>query len=105
SARTPEEARNAAVISSFSSGTQSIYALFDWAQIAVGTLWGVEWTVDGEPFYQRTLPWSGASTGQNFLMRLTRPGGVPDVTHRMPPFRGRLQSEHTQAGDGIAQLS
>src|SRR5690606_16212178 len=104
SASTPEEARNAAVISSFSSGTQSIYALFDWEQIAVGTLWGVEWTVDGEPYYQRTLPWSGASTGQNFLMRLTSPGGVPDGTYRMTLFVGRLPFEDTQARVGIGQL-
>jgi S1-C subfamily serine protease len=103
-ASTPEEARNAARISSFSGGTQSIYALFDWEQIAEGTLWGIEWTVDGEPFYQRTMPWTGSGTGENFLMRLTSPTGVPDGTYAMTLYVGEIPFNSTEARVGIGQL-
>lgn len=103
-ASTPDEARNAARISSFSGGTQSIYALFDWEQIANGTLWSVEWTVDGEPFSQRTVPWNGIGTGTNYLMRLTSPNGVPDGTYQMTLFVGQLPFGSTEARVGIGQL-
>jgi S1-C subfamily serine protease len=103
-ASSPEEAQNAARISSFSGGTQSIYSLFNWEQIAQGTLWRVEWTVDGEPFYQRTLPWNGTSTGEHFLMRLTSPTGVPDGAYEMNLYINNLPFASTDARVGIGQL-
>lgn len=103
-ASTPDEARNAARISSFSTGTQSIYTLFDWEQLAAGTLWTLEFTVDGNPFYRRTVPWNGPGTGENFLIRLFNTGGVPDGTYEMNLSVGAVRLASTQARVGIGQL-
>ncbi len=98
------EAQSAAPITSFSTGTGAIYALFDWQQIAAGTLWTMRWSVDDEVFYEQTQPWNAAESGQNFLVRLTSPGGVPDGTYKLELFIGALPFGSTQARVGIGQL-
>lgn len=103
-ASSTDEARTAARISSFSGGTQNVYALFDWEQLAPGTLWSVRWTVDGNVFYSRTMPWGAAGTGSDFMMRLTSPSGVPDGTYQMTLYVGALPFQSIQARVGIGQL-
>jgi hypothetical protein len=103
-AATPDEAVSAAAISRFSAGTEAIYAMFDWRQMARGTLWRMRWSVDGEPFYDRTVPWNGESSGDNYLMRLSNPGGVPDGTYRLELWIGPIQFVSTEARVGIGQL-
>lgn len=103
-AASPTEALTAAPISTFSAGTESIFLLFDWQQIAPGTLWTIRWSVDGEAFYQSTTPWVGAQSGQNYLFRLSTPGGIPDGTYRVDLFVNQRQFETAQARVGIGQL-
>ena len=104
-ANTDNEARQAAPISSFSTGTDAIYGLFDWEQIAPGTLWTIRWSVDDEVFFEQTQPWNSADTGQNFLMKLSSPGGnVPDGTYKMELFIGKLPFGATSARVGIGLL-
>lgn len=103
-ASTDAEAQAAAPITSFSTGTTAIYALFDWQQIAPGTLWTMRWSVDDEVFYEQTQPWNTVESGQNFLIRLTSPGGVPDGTYKLELFIGKLPFGSTQARVGIGQL-
>jgi S1-C subfamily serine protease len=103
-ASSTDEARNAARISRFSAGTQSIYALYDWEQLAAGALLTIQWTVDGDLFYQRTFPWNGPGTGDNFLLRLTSPTGVPDGTYQMMLSIGGLPFASAEATVGIGQL-
>ena len=98
------EASGVAPISSFTAGTDTIYALFDWGQIAEGTLWTMRWLVDGEVFYEQTQPWNAAESGQNFLIRLTSPGGIPDGTYRLDLLIGELPFASTTARVGIGQL-
>ncbi len=98
------EAQQAAPITSFSNGVSAIYAVFDWEQIAPGTLWTVQWSVDDEVFSTQTQPWSGANTGQGYLMRLESPGGVPDGTYKLELFIGKLSFASTTARVGIGQL-
>lgn len=98
------EAQRAAPITSFSTGTGAIYGLFDWQQIAPGTLWTMRWSVDDEVFYEQTQPWNAAESGQNFLVRLTSSGGIPDGTYKMELFIGKLPFGTTQARIGIGQL-
>lgn len=99
-----DEARQASPISSFSTGTSTLYALFDWEQIAPGTLWTMRWSVDDEVFFEQTLPWSNAESGQDYLIQLTSPGGIPDGTYKIDLLIGRLTFVTTQARVGIGQL-
>ncbi|NDJ61204.1 MAG: hypothetical protein GYB67_08775 [Chloroflexi bacterium] len=99
------EARTAPPISSYSSGVETIYAVFDWEQIAPGTPWTMRWTVDGESFYQQTMPWGAAESGENFLVRLTSPGGISDGTYTVELLMaGRRFDAIVAAPIGIGQL-
>jgi S1-C subfamily serine protease len=99
-----QEAQSAAPINTFSAGITTIYALFDWQLIASGTLWRVDWSVDGELFYSQTQPWTGAQTGENFAMRLSSPGGLPDGSYQIDLFIGALPFDTAEARVGIGQL-
>ncbi len=99
-----QAAQQAAPITSFSTATGAIYGLFDWEQIAPGTLWTMRWSVDDEVFYEQTQPWNGSESGKNFLIRLTTPGGVPDGTYKMELLIGKLSFATTTARVGIGQL-
>ncbi len=103
-AETPEAAITTAPISSFSDGVNTLYALFDWQQIARGTLWTIRWSVDNEPFYEQTTPWSGAESGQNFILGLTNRAGIPDGTYKVDLLLNNVLLASTQAQVGIGQL-
>jgi hypothetical protein len=104
SASSIEEAQQAAPITNFSTGTNALYALFDWEQIAVGTLWTIRWSVDDEIFYEQTQPWDGAESGQDFPIQLSSAGGVPDGTYKVDLLIGELIFDTAQARVGIGQL-
>lgn len=99
-----QEAISAPAVNNFTAGTESIYALFDWEQLRPGTLWTLRWSIDDEIFYEQTVPWNGTESGENYLMRLSAPGGVPDGTYRMELFVNELVFAETQARVGIGQL-
>ncbi|MCC6801320.1 MAG: trypsin-like peptidase domain-containing protein [Anaerolineae bacterium] len=103
-ANSAEEAIQSPPITGISAGAPAIYALFDWEQIAQGTLWTMRWSVDGDVFYEQTQPWNNAESGDNFLIRLASSGGVPDGTYRMELFIGKVSFESTEARVGIGQL-
>ncbi|MBE2269302.1 MAG: trypsin-like peptidase domain-containing protein [Anaerolinea sp.] len=103
-ADTDGEALNAAAITSFTEGTEVIYALFDWEQMRPGTLWTLRWSVDGEVFYEQTRPWSGTESGENYLLRLAAAGGIPDGTYRIQLLINDLLFADAQARIGIGQL-
>ncbi|HEX2905303.1 MAG TPA: carboxypeptidase-like regulatory domain-containing protein [Phototrophicaceae bacterium] len=100
-----ETALTSSPLSNFPQGTASLYALFDWQQIAPGTLWTMRWTVDNEIFYEQTVPWNTLESGQNYLISLGAPGGVPDGTYRMDLLVNNVQLGSAQAQVGIGQLS
>lgn len=93
-------------ISSFPNDTSEIYALFDWEQLASGTLWRMRWLVDNAIFYDEVLPWAGVETGQNFLTRLSGRNGIPDGSYRMELYVNdvRVDSASIEAEVGIGQL-
>lgn len=97
-------ARTAAPITSFTSGTPQVYALFDWEQIAAGTPWRADWTVDGEPFFSQMSPWNTDETGQGFTFSLAGAGAIPDGTYRLVLYVGNLPFASTEARVGIGQL-
>lgn len=94
-------------ISSFPSGTQVLYTVFNWEQITPGTLWQMRWLVDGSVFYDETVPWGGSDMGQNFETRLTGRNGIPDGTYTMELFVNNVRIEEAviEAEVGIGQLA
>jgi hypothetical protein len=105
SADTPDEALAASPLNNFPAGVSNLFALFDWQQMASGTLWTMRWTVDNEVFYEQSVPWNTLDSGQNFLIRLRSPGGVPDGTYRMDLLVNHVQLRSVQAQVGIGQLA
>jgi S1-C subfamily serine protease len=91
-------------VSNVSDSVSALYALFNWQQVARGTLWTVRWSVDDDIFYERTIPWGSAESGENFLMQLSSPGGIPDGTYQIDLFLDNVQLATTQAQVGIGQL-
>jgi hypothetical protein len=103
-AATPTEAANAVGLSSFPNTINNLYALFDWQQIAPSTLWTLRWSIDGQPFFDQTLPWKAGLNGQNYLMRLSGPGSIPDGTYKLDLLLNNVQFASIQAQVGIGQL-
>ncbi len=90
---------------SFPDGANTIYAQFDWQRIAPGTLWTMQWLVDGEVFYQETSAWNTEESGQDFQVRLTAPDGLPDGTYTMNFIINGVLLQSAQVSVGIGQLS
>lgn len=103
-ATTPEEAITARPMTSFPDRVDTLYALFNWERIAQGTMWQMRWSVDGTVFYDQLVPWRGANSGENFLVRLTGPRGVPDGTYEMQLLMNRVPLVSIQVEIGIGQL-
>jgi hypothetical protein len=99
-----QEAVTAPPISNFSERVGALYALFDWQQIAAGTLWTLTWYVDREVFFEYTLPWTGPSNGQNYLLRLSAPDGIPDGTYTLEIRLNNILISRAEAQVGIGQL-
>lgn len=104
SADSPALAVNAIALSSFPNAVDALYVLFDWSQLAPGTLWTLRWLVDGQPFYEQTLPWNGSDSGVNFITRLTGPSRIPDGTYRVDWLVNGVLIQSAQAQVGIGQL-
>jgi hypothetical protein len=104
SAETPAEAANTPPITTFSSGTNTTYAVFDWRSLLPGTLWTVRWTVDGNLLFEQSIPWSQSTDGANYLYRLTSARGIPDGTYALELYLGPLRLARTEARIGIGQL-
>ncbi len=103
-ASTPQEALTAPEVNNFSNTVDALYAVFNWSQISRGTLWTMRWLVDGDVFYEQTLPWSNNESGDYFLTRLTGVNGIPDGTYRMELLIGTVPLVNTEAQVGIGQL-
>ncbi len=103
-ANTSEEALTAIPISTFPTAINTLYLLFDWQQMAPGTLWEMTWSVDGDVFYEQVSPWNTNESGQNFLFRFTNPAGIPDGTYSVELRVNNIVLAKTQAQIGIGQL-
>lgn len=99
-----ELARTAPPVNNVSAGESELYALFDWDRIAPGTLWTMIWSVDDEVFFEQTLPWDAAETGENFAVRVTGSSGIPDGTYRMELRMNNLLFSSQTVRVGIGQL-
>ncbi len=103
-AATPAEAAQSGAISTFSDSIPQLYALFDWQQIAPGTLWTLRWLVDGDVFYEQVSPWTMPESGQNFTAILSSPNRLPDGTYNVQMLVNNLLLASIEAKVGIGQL-
>jgi hypothetical protein len=90
---------------SFPDGANTIFAQFDWQRISGGTLWTVQWLVDGTVFYEDTFAWNAPDSGEDFTIRLTAPDGLPDATYRLNLLINGILLQTAQVSVGIGQLS
>ena len=100
-ADTPFAALSAQASTSFPSSVSGLYALFDWQQIAPGTIWTLRWLVDGQVFFQSTNPWQTVDTGGNFTVSLLAP---TDGSYNLQLLVNNLLLAEEQASIGIGQL-
>lgn len=103
-ANTPDEAASAVAVSSFTSAINTLYGVFDWQQLAPGTLWTLRLSVDNTVFFEQTAPWNNVDTGQDYLVRLTGQNGIPDGTYRMELLISNVPLASSTAQVGIGQL-
>lgn len=89
---------------SYPDGANTIYAQFDWQRISRGTLWTMQWLVDGEVFFSETSVWNTEEDGLDFQVRLTAPDGLPDGTYTMNLLINGILLESAQVSVGIGQL-
>ncbi len=104
SADSIEEAMASNPVSSFSNTVTSLYGLFDWQQVAAGTLWTLRIAVDDTVFFDQTAPWSNPETGENFVVQLNSSSTIPDGTYTMEVLLNNVPLASTSAQVGIGQL-
>lgn len=103
-ASTPAEAASASAISSSTSAINSLYGVFNWQQIAPGTLWTLRLSVDNNVFFEQTTPWSNVETGSSYLVRLSGENGIPDGTYQMELLINNVPLASATTQIGIGQL-
>ncbi len=81
-AETSAAARIEASANTFSSGMISLFALFDWRQLAAGIPWRARWLVDESIFFEQQTLWRGASSGSGIPTQLRAREQFPDGTYR-----------------------
>jgi S1-C subfamily serine protease len=89
---------------SYPDGAHTLYASFDWQRIARGTVWTMQWLVDGSIFYEETSAWNTEENGQDFRLRLTAPTGLPDGTYTLNLLINGILLRSAQMSVGIGQL-
>lgn len=104
-ALTPEDAVSATDTTTFSGGVRDIYAIFDWEQLAPGTLWRMRWSVDDVIFYDQLVPWNNLDNGTNYITRLSSVEGIPDGSYKMELFINTVELAEIEAEVGIGQLT
>jgi hypothetical protein len=103
-AASPAEAVSAAAVSSFTSAVSTLYGVFNWQQLAPGTLWTLRLSVDNTAFFEQTTPWNNVDTGQNYLVRLNSESTIPDGTYRLELLINNVPLASATAQVGIGQL-
>ncbi len=95
------DARDAIASSAFTEAVPSIFALFDWQQIAAGTDWTVRWLVDDLPFFESTFAWVTVESGSDFMLSVDSP---PDGKYQLQLLVNNLQILAIEGTVGIGQL-
>lgn len=88
----------------FSNAIQRLYATFDWRELAPNTPWTWRWSVDGNPLFEVTQPWTGAASGSTSWLRLDARGHLPDGSYKIELLLGGLVIANATAKVGLGQL-
>lgn len=88
----------------FPNTIADLYAIFDWRDVATGTPVTWRWTVDDNPLFEVTQPWSNAPTGAGAWLRLASTGSVADGTYRLELLIGGAVKASASARVGLGQL-
>lgn len=88
----------------FPDGANVLFVRFDWQQLAPGTNWRLEWLVDDNIFYTLSGPWNAPENGDDFTLRLTAPGSIPDGSYSVRLYVNNVPMISASASVGIGQL-
>ncbi|MEZ4667062.1 MAG: trypsin-like peptidase domain-containing protein [Anaerolineae bacterium] len=103
-AHSVEEAKLALPQSNFANTINNLYVLFDWQQIAFGTLWTIQWSVDGEVFFEQSALWNYSINGNHFVLQMSNSDHIPDGTYKIDLLINNLPLASTSVQVGIGQL-
>ncbi|MBX3083652.1 MAG: trypsin-like peptidase domain-containing protein [Anaerolineae bacterium] len=88
----------------FPTTITSLYATFNWRDIAPGIPWTWRWTVDDNPLFEETVPWQGAPTGDNMWIGLKALRTMPDGAYKLDLIVGGVVRATATAKVGLGQL-
>ncbi|MCC7209429.1 MAG: carboxypeptidase regulatory-like domain-containing protein, partial [Anaerolineae bacterium] len=86
------------------SGVPSLYALFDWRDVAPGTPITWRWSVDDNLLFETTQDWQGASTGSRAWLALQTQSGLADGSYRLDLLVAGIVEASATARVGLGAL-
>lgn len=98
------EAPSTVSATNYPDGAPALLMRFNWDTIATGTPWTLRWRIDGNVFYEETVPWNAPLSGDEFTVRLSAPNGLPDGTYTVDLSINGLQLQTAEVKIGIGQL-
>lgn len=100
----PQDLPTGTPSSAYPDGVNTLYAIFDWEQIAIGTDWTLQLSVDNTPFYRETIPWNISEQGSDYTVRLNTTGDLPDGTYEASLYVNDIRLTSGRVAVGIGQL-
>ncbi len=88
----------------FPNTITDLYAIFNWRDIAPGTPFTWRWTVDNNPLFEVTQPWSNPTTGSGAWLRLRPNRLLPEGSYKLELLIGGVVKASATARVGIGQL-
>jgi hypothetical protein len=88
----------------FNTPPASLFATFDWRELAPGTPWTWRWSVNDNPLFEVTQPWTGEQNGSTFWVRLSGRGQMPDGSYELELLVGGVVVVSATAKVGVGQL-
>ncbi len=88
----------------FPNTIADLYAIFNWRDIAPGTPFTWRWTVDNNPLFEVTQPWTNPTTGNGAWLRLRPNRLLPEGSYRIELLIGGVVKASATARVGIGQL-
>ncbi|MFQ3535588.1 MAG: trypsin-like peptidase domain-containing protein [Aggregatilineales bacterium] len=88
----------------FPNTITDLYAVFNWRDIAPGTPFTWRWTVDNNPLFEVTQPWTNPTTGSRAWLRLRPNRLLPEGSYKLELLIGSVVKASATARVGIGQL-
>jgi hypothetical protein len=88
----------------FPNTITDLYAIFNWRDIAPGTPFTWRWTVDNNPLFEVTQPWTNPATGSGAWLRLRPNRLLPEGSYKIELLIAGVVKGSATARVGIGQL-